>query len=99
MKDSKKDLKRKIVDYPNEQDNSICSIDKFCGAWKSEKSAEEIASEIRNSRFFNRETEAMTYFIQFSTGQGDYTAKRDNILQGITLDEIIEEVREIDAKK
>jgi len=40
------------------------------------------------------------YFIrQFSTGSGDYTAERDELLQGITLDEIIKEVREIDAKK
>jgi predicted DNA-binding ribbon-helix-helix protein len=51
------ELVREIADYPSEQDNSICSIDKFCGAWKSEKDAEKIVSEIRNSRFFNRETE------------------------------------------
>jgi hypothetical protein len=39
-----------------------------------------------------------TYFIrQFSTGQGDYTAERDQILQGITLYEIVKNVREIDA--
>jgi hypothetical protein len=44
-------------------------------------------------------TVGTAYFIrQFSTGQGDYTAERDSFLQGITLDEIIEEVREIDAK-
>jgi len=40
-----------------------------------------------------------TYFIrQFSTGQGDYTAERDKLLDGITLDEIIKGVREIDAQ-
>jgi len=40
------------------------------------------------------------YFIrQFSTGHGDYTAERDSLLQGITLDEVIKEVREIDSKK
>jgi len=40
------------------------------------------------------------YFIrQFSTGNGDYTAERDELLRGITLDEIIKEVREIDAEK
>ena len=39
------------------------------------------------------------YFIrQFSTGQGDYTAERDTLLAGITLDEIIDHVREIDQK-
>ena len=42
-------------------------------------------------------TVGTAYFIrQFSTGQGDYTAERDSLLQGITLNEIIEEVREID---
>ena len=39
------------------------------------------------------------YFIrQFSTGLGDYTAERETLLEGITLDEIIEHVREIDQK-
>jgi len=52
------ELVREIADYPSEQDNSTCSVDKFCGAWKSEKNAEEIVSEIRNSRFFYREIEA-----------------------------------------
>jgi hypothetical protein len=45
-------------------------------------------------------TVGAAYFIrQLSTGQGDYTVERDSLLQGITLDEIIEEVKEIDAKK
>jgi hypothetical protein len=52
------ELVREIADYPSEQDNSLCSVDKFCGVWKSEKDAEEIVSEIRNSRFSNREIEA-----------------------------------------
>ncbi|GBU26334.1 hypothetical protein R83H12_03030 [Fibrobacteria bacterium R8-3-H12] len=40
------------------------------------------------------------YFIrQFSTGRGDYTAERDSLLQGITLDDVIEGVKEMDAKK
>jgi predicted DNA-binding ribbon-helix-helix protein len=52
------ELVREIADYPSEQENLVCSVDKFCGAWKSEKDAEEIVSEIRNSRFFNREIEA-----------------------------------------
>jgi hypothetical protein len=43
-------------------------------------------------------TVGAAYFIrQFSTGQGDYTTERDSLLQGITLDEVIEGVREIDT--
>jgi hypothetical protein len=51
------ELVREIADYPNEQENSLCLVDKFCGAWKSEKSTEEIASEIRNARMSNRKIE------------------------------------------
>jgi len=41
-----------------------------------------------------------TYFIrQFGTGYGNYTAERDQLLDGITLDEIIASVRKIDEKK
>ena len=37
------------------------------------------------------------YFIrQFNDGNGDYTAERSQLLEGITLDEIIANVREID---
>ncbi len=40
------------------------------------------------------------YFLrQFSVGQGDYTAKREKLLAGITLDDIIANVREIDRRK
>ena len=40
-----------------------------------------------------------TYFIrQFSAGQGDYTAERDKLLEGITLEEIIKNVRDIDEQ-
>ena len=40
------------------------------------------------------------YFIrQFNVGQGDYTIERDSLLQGTTLDEVIQNVREIDAQK
>ena len=40
------------------------------------------------------------YFLrQFNKGNGDYTAKRDQILDGITLDEAIESIRKIDASK
>jgi hypothetical protein len=43
-------------------------------------------------------TVGTAYFIrQFSTGQGDYTVERDSILQGITFDEIVDGVREIDS--
>jgi len=39
------------------------------------------------------------YFLrQFSTGQGNYTAEREILLEGITLDEIIKNVREIDKQ-
>jgi hypothetical protein len=38
-----------------------------------------------------------TYFIrQFASGRGDYTAERDQLLQGTTLDEIIKNVRAIE---
>ena len=41
-----------------------------------------------------------TYFIrQFGTGQGDYTAERNQLLEDVALDEIIENVRKIDADK
>ena len=44
-------------------------------------------------------TVGATYFIrQFSSGRGDYTAERDNLLQGITLDEIIKNVKAIEAQ-
>jgi hypothetical protein len=40
------------------------------------------------------------YFIrQFNIGQGDYTAEREKLLRGITLDEIIKNIREMDARK
>ena len=42
----------------------------------------------------------MAYFIrQFDTGSGDYTAERDELLDGITVDEILKSVREIKADK
>ncbi len=53
------ELVREIADYPSEQENSLASVDKFCGAWESEKSTEEIASEIKNARLFNREIEVL----------------------------------------
>ncbi|MDR1688090.1 MAG: hypothetical protein LBS21_05705 [Clostridiales bacterium] len=42
-------------------------------------------------------TVGTAYFLrQFGTGSGDYTAQRDRLLDGITLDEIINNVRLID---
>ena len=40
------------------------------------------------------------YFIrQFESGRGDYTAERDELLAGLTLNETIENVRVIDGQK
>ena len=40
-----------------------------------------------------------TYFIrQFKTGYGDYTAERGKLHEGLTLEEIIANVRKIDEK-
>ncbi len=39
------------------------------------------------------------YFLrQFSTGQGDYTREREKLLAGISFDEIVNNVRELDRK-
>jgi len=39
-----------------------------------------------------------TYFIrQFNTRQGDYTDERNLLFEGLTLDDLIREVQEIDA--
>ena len=44
-------------------------------------------------------TVGATYFIrQYNAGQGDYTAERDKLLQGITFDDIISNVRKLDAQ-
>ena len=44
-------------------------------------------------------TVGATYFIrQFTTGQGDYTVERDKLLEGITFDEIVKNVRELDKQ-
>ena len=40
-----------------------------------------------------------TYFIrQFSAGQGDYTAEREKLLEGITFDEIVQNIHELDKQ-
>jgi len=45
-------------------------------------------------------TVGATYFIrQFSAGQGDYTAERDELLKDITLDEAIKNIRALDAQQ
>jgi len=44
-------------------------------------------------------TVGAAYFIrQFSTGQGDYTVEREKLLEGITFDEIVKNVRELDKQ-
>lgn len=48
-------LSNSIVDEVSENENVV---DKFFGAFKSEKSAEEIINEIHESRTFDREIEA-----------------------------------------
>ena len=48
-------LSNSLVDEAPEKENVI---DKYFGAFKSDKSAEEILEEIRNSRSFNRKIEA-----------------------------------------
>ncbi|MEI6048089.1 MAG: hypothetical protein WCS03_04255 [Bacteroidota bacterium] len=49
-------LSNSIVDEPSEKENVI---DNFFGAFKSDKSADEIIKEIRESRTFNRTIEAL----------------------------------------
>ena len=48
-------LSDSIIEETTENENLI---DKFFGAFKSEKSAEELIKEIRDSRTFNRTIEA-----------------------------------------
>ena len=48
-------LSNSLMEEPVEQEHAV---DRFFGAFKSEKSAEEIIKEIRESRTFNREIEA-----------------------------------------
>ena len=37
--------------------------------------------------------------IDLNIGQGDYTAERGQLLDGITLEDVIKNVRELDARK
>lgn len=48
-------LSNSIVDEVSEKENVV---DRFFGAFKSDKSAEEIINDIRESRTFNRKIEA-----------------------------------------
>ena len=44
-------------------------------------------------------TVGATYFIrQFSAGLGDYTAEREKLLEGITFDEIVHYIHELDKQ-
>ena len=43
-------------------------------------------------------TVGAAYFMrQFSAGSGDYTAERDQILDGLTLEDVIADARKFDA--
>jgi len=45
-------------------------------------------------------TVGLAYFLrQFSVGKGDYTAERETLYRGVTLDDIINDVRQIDSQK
>ena len=45
-------------------------------------------------------TVGAVYFLrQFTTGKGDYTAEREQLFRGITLDEIIRNVRAMDERE
>lgn len=45
-------------------------------------------------------TVGTTYFIrQFNVGRGDYTAEREELLAGISLNEITKNVRELDKQQ
>ena len=44
-------------------------------------------------------TGATRFLMQFETGSGDYTKDRESILEGITLDEVIANVRKTGAER
>jgi hypothetical protein len=44
-------------------------------------------------------TVGAAYFLrQFSTGEGDYTSEREKLFAGITFDEMVKSVKELDRK-
>jgi hypothetical protein len=50
-------LTHEIAEATDDHTTDMDLVDKFCGAWKSEKDADEIITEIRASRNFNRTIE------------------------------------------
>jgi len=45
-------------------------------------------------------TVGAVYFLrQFGTGKGDYTAEREQLFRGVTLDEMIKKIRAMDVRK
>jgi hypothetical protein len=58
--DSKLDLIAKLSQSLKEGETTTeASLQSLFGAYKSNETAEEIISELRNARFFNRNTEAL----------------------------------------
>lgn len=41
---------------------------------------------------------AINFIRQFSAGQGDYTAERDKLLAGISVDDIVKGIRDSDKQ-
>ena len=69
----------------------------------------DIAYNFRNPTFVRKAgmsalkkelgTVGTAYFIrQFNAGQGNYTAERDELLKGVTLNDIIKNVRKLDQQ-
>jgi hypothetical protein len=50
-------LTREIAEEKDDHANAMDIVDKFCGVWKSKKSADEIVAEIRADRAFTRTIE------------------------------------------
>jgi hypothetical protein len=50
-------LTHEIAETTDEHTHDMDLVDKFCGAWKSEKDADEIIAEIRAARNFTRTIE------------------------------------------
>jgi len=50
-------LTREIAEEKDDHTNAMDIVDKFCGVWKSKKSADEIVAEIRADRAFTRTIE------------------------------------------
>jgi hypothetical protein len=53
MKSARKKTDKDVLEYPNKKPRrpvSISPLDRFCGAWKDERSAEEIVQDIYSKR-------------------------------------------------